>query len=237
MLRIHKSALERDFTMLPNAALRDQRLSALARCVLADLLSRPVDWQTNADRMWAEARRHRGDRAEGRRAYREAWAELEEFGYMRRTKRREGSKWVTLVDVYDVPQIVGGTGSDTSEVGTSEPGTSLRSNEDEVLITNTEETWLHTYADDTGTERPTYRQDDLELFIHHVGGRRVKLDNTKWKGGEFSTESLYKAYMRERGIKWPGSYLAKVESDEGSGLELWLLAEGITAIEGVDPWA
>jgi hypothetical protein len=236
VLRIHKSALERDFTMLPNGAIRDQRLSALARCVLADLLSRPVDWQTNADRMWAEARRHRGDRAEGRRAFREAWTELEEYGYMRRAKRREGSKWITIIDVYDTPQAFGGTGSGTSEVGTSESGTSLRSNEDEVLMMNTDETrGHHEPQNDAGTERPSHRTNDRELFFDLLGGSRVESEGIRWRPGTYTAEALYKGYMKTRKITWPGSYLATID-EEGGGLEYWLLEEGITVLDD-DPWA
>lgn len=129
MLRIIRTRHESHFTVLPNALLRDRRLGGLAHHVLTDLLSRPDGWQTNADQMWQEARQARGNRAEGRRAFRQAFAELEEFGYLVRRRVREGSKWITVMEVYDVPRV-GGTDSGTSEIGTSETGTSLRSTDD-----------------------------------------------------------------------------------------------------------
>lgn len=129
VLRIHRSPMESGYTMIPNAALRDTRLSFTARGVLAELLSRPEDWQTSADAMWRQARKHRGNDAEGRRAFRGAFAELEAAGYLFRSKRREGSQYITVLDLYDRPRRRTDSGTSetgTSESGTSETGTSLR---------------------------------------------------------------------------------------------------------------
>ncbi|WP_174545577.1 hypothetical protein [Nocardiopsis dassonvillei] len=129
---------EAHFTILANQAIRDGRLSGLARSVLMELLSRPPGWQTNADQMWQQARKDRGDRAEGRRAFRQAFAELEEFGYLIRERERHGSRFETVLHLFHLPQEraddeategdesdpVGGTGFGTSETGTSESGTS-----------------------------------------------------------------------------------------------------------------
>lgn len=129
---------EAHFTILANDAIRDGRLSGLARSVLMELISRPPGWQTNADQMWKQARKDRGDRAEGRRAFRAAFAELEEFGYLIRERERHGSRFETVMHLFHLPQErvddktsegedsdpVGGTGSGTSETGTPESGTS-----------------------------------------------------------------------------------------------------------------
>ena len=129
---------EAHFTILANSPIRDGRLSGLARSVLMELISRPPGWQTNADEMWKKARRDRGDRAEGRRAFRAAFAELEEFNYLIRERERHGSRFETVMHLFHLPQErvddktpegetpdpVGGTGSGTSETGTPESGTS-----------------------------------------------------------------------------------------------------------------
>jgi hypothetical protein len=154
---IRRSSPEANFTILPNATLRDDRLSYTARGVLAELLSRPDGWETNADKLAERARRHRGTKnGEGRRALRGAFAELEAAGYLHRQRERiqEGGRFLftTVMTVYDIPQDRGtesgtseesyrGTGSGTSETGTSETGmsgagtsetgTSLRSTDQE----------------------------------------------------------------------------------------------------------
>ncbi|HEX5569595.1 MAG TPA: hypothetical protein VFY14_22200 [Streptomyces sp.] len=105
-MRIVRSKHETDFLILPNATVRDQRLSYLARGILAELLSRQDGWETTADRISEQARLHRpGEkRGEGRRMIREAFAELEAAGYMHRVKQRDKrGRYVTTTWVTDVP--------------------------------------------------------------------------------------------------------------------------------------
>lgn len=87
-----------------------------ARGVLVDILSRPDGWQTNADAMVEQAHRLRPDHAEGRRAMRAAYAELEAAGYLVRTRvRGKNGTMATETDVYDTPQTAyRGTASGTS---------------------------------------------------------------------------------------------------------------------------
>lgn len=104
-VKIHRTRHEANFTILPNAALRDQRLSLRARGLLVELLSRPEDWNTSADAMARTARRDRGKKGEGRDAMRGAFAELEEAGYIVRTRtQNDGGEWSTVLAVYDTPQ-------------------------------------------------------------------------------------------------------------------------------------
>ncbi|MFD3999889.1 hypothetical protein [Streptomyces rubiginosohelvolus] len=130
MLKIRRSKPTANFTILPNDLLRDDRLSYCARGVLGELLSRPSGWETNADALSERARRHRGDVVgEGRRGLRAAFAELEAVGYMvRRKEKGEKGRFVTVLEVFDVPQdrgTAGGTSADgTSVGGTSVTGTS-----------------------------------------------------------------------------------------------------------------
>ncbi|MFF0166772.1 hypothetical protein [Streptomyces prasinus] len=125
MLKIRRSRPADNFTILPNALLRDDRLTYLARGVLAELLSRPSGWETNADALSDRARRHRGDVVgEGRRGLRAAFAELEAAGYMiRRKEKGPRGRFITVLEVYDVPQDRGTAGG-TSVGGTSVGATS-----------------------------------------------------------------------------------------------------------------
>lgn len=126
MLRIRRSKPVSGFTILPNDTLRDDRLSYCARGVLAELLSRPDKWETNADALSERARKTRGDVVgEGRRGMRAAFAELEAAGYMvRRKEKLANGRFSTVLEVFDLPQDRG-TARGTSADGTSARGTSV----------------------------------------------------------------------------------------------------------------
>lgn len=127
MLIVRRSKPTKNFLILPNGALFDERLGYIARGVLHELLGRPPGWQANADSLSANAKRHRGSKGEGRRAMREAFAEMEAAGYLVRSRGRvpkgepNGGDFVTILTVYDIPQdgSHGGTGDGTSMDGTS----------------------------------------------------------------------------------------------------------------------
>jgi hypothetical protein len=130
-MKIVRSHPEGNFTIIPNQALRDDRLSYMARGVLHELLSHRSGWETNAEIMTARARQKRGAGVgEGRRAMRAAFAELEEAGYMVRIKERipvgqpGAGRIVTTLVVYDLPADRG-TARGTSASGTSVTGTSV----------------------------------------------------------------------------------------------------------------
>jgi hypothetical protein len=95
---IHRRTSAADFTVIPNAVLRDRRLSARARGVLVYLLSLADGWQTTADRLAQEF-------LEGRDAIRTALRELEAVGYLRRDKYRDPATmtWRSSWEVTDDP--------------------------------------------------------------------------------------------------------------------------------------
>jgi hypothetical protein len=98
-MQIHRSRHTRGFTVLPNAALQDRRLSYTARGLLADLLSRPDGWREDG--------RHMADTSpQGRIAVAKALRELTKYGYYRveRVRRPDGT-FVTETHVYDTPQV------------------------------------------------------------------------------------------------------------------------------------
>lgn len=110
MLIVERSKPKKNFVQIPTQTVFDERLSRLARQVLTELIARPPGWQATADSMADEGKRHRGPKGESRRALRAAFAELEEAGYMVRTRSRipkgqpNGGGFMTTLTVYDVPQ-------------------------------------------------------------------------------------------------------------------------------------
>lgn len=103
MLRIHRSHPDEGFTIIPNGALQDERLTWAARGLLFEILSRPEGWETNADALWSKARRSRSSHIpEGREVVRRLIAELEQLGYIVRSKVQvERGRFVTVVDAFD----------------------------------------------------------------------------------------------------------------------------------------
>lgn len=106
-MKVHRSKHTEHFTILPNAALRDPRLSYRARGVLMELLSRPEDWQATADSLSRTAKKERGKKGEGRDAMRGAFAELKAAGYIVASRiDGESGTHTTELHVYDVAQDV-----------------------------------------------------------------------------------------------------------------------------------
>lgn len=92
-----------EFAQLPNAALRDYRLSWRARGLLAELLSYPPGYEISVDELVRRARQVSGA-TEGREAMRTAVRELKSVGYIVSTRRQdERGRWITEVEVTDDP--------------------------------------------------------------------------------------------------------------------------------------
>jgi hypothetical protein len=185
MLKIRRSRPADNFTILPNATLRDDRLTYCARGVLAELLSRPSGWETNADALSDRARRHRGDVVgEGRRGLRSAFAELEAAGYIiRRREKGERGRFVTVLEVYDIPQDrgtasgtpAGGTSvSATSVSGTSSVSTDGRSTDDEDAGDEHSSALAAARAGEDARE-----QDRMRLELDRLYAAANKLDDDK----------------------------------------------------------
>ena len=95
-----KLTFEGHFTQIPNAYLRDGRLSLRARGLFGLILSNVEGWSLSVAQL-------QKDSPEGRDAIRKAIAELEEFGYLMRLQPRNNgrfdeSTWVTQ-DPYGLP--------------------------------------------------------------------------------------------------------------------------------------
>lgn len=135
-MRIRRTKLKGDFVQLPNGTVRDERLSHMARGILAELLSRPDGWDATADDMWRASVAVHGKDSPGRRQFRAAFAELKAHGYL--TSGREliaGGRHATILTLTDVPH--GGTsvrpgvssntagGTDVPHAGTPEQPTGV----------------------------------------------------------------------------------------------------------------
>lgn len=97
-MRITRSQHQRDFVIIPNAALEDVRLSGKARGYLAYLLSRPDGWSGDS-RSLAQVF------PDGRDAILSGLRELEKARYLVRTRKRGAKgRWVTGQEIFDVPQ-------------------------------------------------------------------------------------------------------------------------------------
>jgi len=107
-----------NFTILPNEALRDDCLSFRATGLLAYLLSLPDGAAIDSLSL---SRRKK----EGRDAIRTAFAELENAGYVRRSKERNAlSQWQMITEISDEPMA--SPSSDNQAPGT-------RASEDQAL--------------------------------------------------------------------------------------------------------
>jgi hypothetical protein len=89
------------FTTLSNDLLADERLSFKARGLLAYLLSRPDGWHTDATRLAQIG-------PDGRRSILTGLSELEEAGYLKRTRAQDPDtgRWATQCEVFDAPTEV-----------------------------------------------------------------------------------------------------------------------------------
>jgi len=91
---------EHRFTQIPNEWIRDPRIGFKAKGVLHYLLSHQTGWRTSIAHLAASSR-------DGRDAIRTAILELEQNGYLKRTRIRESGKLVgaewTLADPFESP--------------------------------------------------------------------------------------------------------------------------------------
>lgn len=147
---IFKQAKKRQtFTMVDNKALRDPKLSFKATGLLAYLLSLPEEWTPRSNHLASI-------KTDGRDSVRAGLRELEEVGYLVRTRRMApNGTFDWLIEVHETPQTMDGksghgerkthqpgTGSPASgEPSTDNPSSkeSLRLLTDELLISDEDE--------------------------------------------------------------------------------------------------
>lgn len=84
MIRRTELHFDRDYTIMPNMWARDVRLSRKARGLLAELLSHSIGWKVSLEYLVASG-------TEGRDAVRSAISELEDLGYLTRSRVRDAA--------------------------------------------------------------------------------------------------------------------------------------------------
>lgn len=108
-----------NFAQVHNAAIEDGRMTAKARGVLVYLLSRPPGWSTSSERLAASDAFQR----DGRDAIRAALRELEQFGYLTRTRTNlPDGKWSHDQTVTDQPTMDGLSGDGKTADGSAADG-------------------------------------------------------------------------------------------------------------------
>lgn len=212
---------DRGFTILDNTVLRDARLSYRARGLLAEILSRPDDWRTDATTLARNAR-------EGREAIRSAMRELEQFGYLVRKKIQDDKgHWRTDTYVFDSPQPVAADDhTDDGFSGVGSPGAgelgAIRSTETK----DQEEDELSCPALRAGektTKFRDWRSEDLALFVRVVDSDVISSDGSgRWQAGTWPVEGWYRAF-RDAGKRWPGLYVEML----GDGVDDYLAGLGL----------
>jgi hypothetical protein len=95
---IVRTKKNRNYTVINNTVLEDERLSWRARGIAAYLLSKPDDWEINYQHLWKNG-------TEGRDAILKSMKELEDCGYLVRTRLQQpDGKFTTLVTMHEEPQ-------------------------------------------------------------------------------------------------------------------------------------
>lgn len=97
-MSVIRRAQGQEFTVLPNPTIRDQRLSLDALGLLVKLISRPPNWEVRPYQLQKEC-------SIGRDKLRRLLCELEDSGYLVRTKvRKHDGTWDWVSEVYQKAQ-------------------------------------------------------------------------------------------------------------------------------------
>ena len=166
---------EGHFTQIPNAWLRDQRLSRRARGLLGEIMSHRVGWHVTISSLQKAG-------AEGRDAIRTALTELREAGYLQLVQTRgEQGRWNEVEYELCVPATGDGfsdrggfTGSGSADVGSPDVGQS-------------------------DTKNTISSEDHLEEHENPLPPAGVSRDVVKVTGAEDPFEVFYKTYPRHTG--------------------------------------
>lgn len=244
----HGPLPERDFTIIRNEALRDERLSYRARGILAYVLSQPPDWRGSAEEIANAA-----PKGEGRDAVRRALRELEEAGYLIRVKvRDENGRFVSMVcwrgyhtssqvndTAEEFPQVTPATENPPRETSAGLPALLEELEELDVPVMQCPPRSQVREGDDgpkprSTTSRRTWRQQDRDLWRELIGGSLLITPDNRWAGDDsiekiYTADAVYNVYRQRLGKKWPGRWLQSIVDALG-GVEEWLVDEGYEVV-------
>lgn len=217
-----------NFQILPNATARDKRLSFRARGLLVLMLSYPPDWNFNRD--WLAAQTD----GEGVSAVRTALQELEKAGYLYRRRVMVNGRFDWVQRVYRTPQ---GEFADQTTGGFSAdeiPADGIQPSTEELRTKNSQEDVLSRvvpagHAANESDPNMSWRDEDRQRFRDLLGDK-LRSDGTRWTEGTFTTDVIYDAYRKQRGHRWPGKRLEAIDNSGSSGLDSWLMDEGLEQV-------
>ncbi|KQX07200.1 MULTISPECIES: hypothetical protein [unclassified Leifsonia] len=193
-------SFERDFTQIPNAWLRDIRLSRRAKGLLAELMTHRVGWHISIASLQAAG-------TEGRDAIRKAIAELASLGYLEVSQARGGRGRFNEVE-YELSEptgvgfsVTGGfTDSGATDIGESDTKKTISTEherEEDTLVREFAEFW-YVYPRKTGkadarrafksirrtTELSTIMAGVRGFALLQAGGdKRFVMEAAKWLHG------------------------------------------------------
>jgi hypothetical protein len=152
---IVRTKKNKNYTTINNTVLRDERLSWRARGIAAYLLTMPDDWEISHDHLWKHG-------VEGRDAVLNAMRELEDAGYLVRTKFQDKKgKFQTVVVLHEEPQP-----SPENQVSVNQDSVNQVSVNQDSRI-NTKDEILKTNNDD-GDDRVRERGDVIKAYHENI---------------------------------------------------------------------
>ena len=163
---------ERDYTVINNTVLKDERLSWKAKGVLCYLLSLPEDWVIYQ----SELLKHSTD---GRESLRNAINELEEYGYLIIDKKRdEKGHFTAIYKIIENPNEKTESGKTESENPTRENRHGKTESENPTLLnTNIQSTNLKsTNIQSTKRESKRFIIPTLEEIQNYCNERQNKIN-------------------------------------------------------------
>lgn len=257
---INRSPLPtRDFLVIRNEVVRDERLSFLARGLLISILSRPNNWRVSAERLAAQT-----NNTEGIKSIRRALREMEQAGYLnrRRMRDRETGQFTWEQVFYDVAldrPVLDGSAISPSPMYGEPPFGEGPSIEEPTRRTEKEDVnelsghasghsvpygardEVPNFSDDveqddddkvTTQTFTDWRAEDRRVFADLVITTTIRSDGSAFTKGKFGADQFYDAFRRrEKAIKWPGKYLASLDAAAPTcGVDDWLMNLGLERV-------
>ena len=158
---IKRSEHEKEFTIIANTALRDTRLSAKARGILATILSLPDDW------IFSEAglltlfpqieEKGKCKKGNGKKAIKEGLKELEKYGYLYKRKVMPSKETHGRI-TYEYTFFEQSQNPETEEIQDTHNGTLVQDTHNGTLVQDT-----HYQALENGTLQSTNIQSTKDL--------------------------------------------------------------------------
>ncbi len=173
VFRKHKN---KDFTVMCNHHLRDKKLSLKAKGLLSEMLSNDDDWEYSISSLASMNK-------EGKDAIQAALKELEESGYLVRTRTTdEQGRFDCIYDVYEVPPEAGlpqPENRDGKSVTENPPlrNTNIRNTKEELLSNKKDKDIVELALDRPEKNQNSEAIAEIIDYLNMRTGRRFKATN------------------------------------------------------------